>query len=219
MQIPERSPSRYGLTLDAAPALEPLTLDKAKKHLRVEFDDDDEYIGDLIEAAREGCEDVLDQALITQTWLLTLDCFPPWPFEQAAAGYRNEAAAIWAQWQQAGLIVLPRPPVQSIASVRYVDPLGVTQTLSPSLYQLEAKSRPARLAPAFGQAWPATRPQLGAVQIRFVAGYGDAASSVPARIRLAMRIAIGQWYQDRVDPADLPEGVKSMLLSKWHGTY
>jgi uncharacterized phage protein (predicted DNA packaging) len=41
-----------------------LSLAEAKKHLRVEFDDDDELIGNLITASREYAEGFLNRKLV-----------------------------------------------------------------------------------------------------------------------------------------------------------
>src|SRR5690242_5035242 len=49
------------------PASEPITISQAKRHLRVDWGDDDAYITDLITAARQWCENGLRRALITQT--------------------------------------------------------------------------------------------------------------------------------------------------------
>jgi hypothetical protein len=61
-----------------APAVEPLTLEEAKNHLRVDadIDEDDALINNLIAAARQDCEKFQNRAYITQTWELWLDAWP-----------------------------------------------------------------------------------------------------------------------------------------------
>lgn len=78
--------------LVTGPAAEPVTLDEAKAHLRVDGDDEDDYITSLIVAARQAAEAYTRRALITQTWRHTGDRF-------------------------SGTVTLPHQPVQSVASV------------------------------------------------------------------------------------------------------
>ena len=67
---------RYGLVPIVAPYAEPVHLDDAKLHLRVEVTDDDALIRTLIVAARNHAEIFTGRALVTQTWDLKLDAFP-----------------------------------------------------------------------------------------------------------------------------------------------
>ena len=163
-----------GLTLDTAPALEPITLAEAKAHLRITSTDDDVYITTLITVAREWAETYTARALITQTWDWTLDGFPAEPR-------------------------VPKPELQSILSINYVDTDGDSQLLAASKYQVDISYKPARVMPAYGEAWPATRSQFNAVTVQFKAGYGDSASDVPAAIRQAMLLIIGELYERRED--------------------
>ena len=78
------------LVLITPPAVEPVTLDEAKLHARVEYPDQDALVTSLIVAARRYCETCLRAALITQQWVLMLDSFP------SAGGYYNRAIReIW----------------------------------------------------------------------------------------------------------------------------
>ncbi len=152
-----------------SPATEPVTIDEAKLHLRVDGTDENALITSLIKAARQGAEHLTGRALMSQTLELALDCFP-------------------------GVIKLPRPPFVSVTSVKYVDLAGDEQTLAD--YQLDGYSEPARLAPAYGQAWPSTRCQPNAVLIRYQAGYANAAA-VPDEIKSWVLLRIGMLYANR----------------------
>jgi len=57
-----------GTMLLAGPAVEPVTLEETKAHLRVEFADDDALIAGLIKAARDCAESATNRKLITQPW-------------------------------------------------------------------------------------------------------------------------------------------------------
>src|SRR6185503_13895004 len=156
----------------AEPAEEPLSLVQAKDQLRVTNDDSNELIASYIAAARRHLENTRGSAYVTQTRERQLDCFLDY----------------------CGVIEIPRSPLQSVTWIKYIDFVGVEQTLSPTLYQVDARSEPGRIAPAYGQAWPSTRPQLGAVTIRYVCGY-VAAAAVPEEVRQAMRLLVTDAWE------------------------
>jgi len=122
----------------------------------------------------DGPDGLLQRCLVTQEWLLYIDCFAP-------------------------VIPLPLPPTQSITSVRYIDSDGAWQTVDPADYQLAGASGTARaeLTPAFGESWPSHAYVPRAVEIQFVAGYGDTPEAVPASIRAALCEIIATRYQFR----------------------
>jgi len=131
-----------------------------------------------ITAARQYCETFTHRALVSQTWDLAQDVFP------------NGFESLW----------IPKPPLVSVTSVSYVDQPGVTQTWSASLYTVDAPAGPwarqGRIVPTYLQIYPVTRAIENAVTVRFVAGYG-AAASVPAPIKVAMKLLIGHWWVNR----------------------
>lgn len=161
----------YGLSLVSAPAAEPLTATEVKAHCRVEITDDDTLIESQITAARQLVEKFLRRRLVTQTWDLFLDRFP-------------------------SEIRVPYPPLVSVSSISYVDTSGSTQTLSSTLYTVDAYREPGRIRPAYGQTWPATRCHVNDVTVRYVAGFG-AASAVPKAIKQAMLLILEHWYENR----------------------
>lgn len=167
----------------------------------------DPEIVSWITAARQTVETVTHRALITQTWDLKRDGFPSWEASRMAFN---------------ATLTLPKPPVQSITSVSYIDTNGTTQTWSASLYDTDLPTgehaSPARIQPAYQQIYPVTRDVPNAVVVRFVAGYGSATSTVPAAIKAAMKLLIGNWWQNREaglitrGTADvLPYGVDALL--------
>lgn len=182
-------------TLVTPPTVEPISVAEAKSHLRVEISTDDTLIGNLIAAARQHAETALRRALITQTWDLFLDAFPS----------RN------------GAISVPLPPLQTIDSIKYVDTFGVTRTLTGAKYKVDAATEPARVVPTYDEDWPETREEINAVTVRFTAGYGDAGDDVPEKLRQAMLLMIGHWYENREEvviggvPAPIPFAAKSLF--------
>lgn len=132
----------------------------------------DPVLNMLVKAARKRAEDLTGRALVTQTWELVLDKFPD-----------NEI--------RIGML-----PVQSITSVKYYDEDGALQTLDSSLYVLDAETLPGWVIPAYDEDWPSTRDVSSAVIVRFVAGYG-AAASVPAEIRMWIGAQVAASYNAR----------------------
>lgn len=159
-----------------APTSEPVTLAEAKAHLRIEHDDENDYITDLIEVARGNVEiGMCNRTLMTSTWTLYLDEFP-----------QGNAA-----------ICLPYPPVTGISSITYFDTSGTQQTLTD--YQLDSESEPGSLHPDVNATWPSTQAnKYQAVTIVYTAGYASAAL-VPAKIKHAIKVILSELYEVRED--------------------
>jgi uncharacterized phiE125 gp8 family phage protein len=163
-----------GVKLITAPASEPVTLAEAKAQCRVDISTDDTYISNLIIAAREWCEQFDWRVYMPQTWEFYLDAWPS----------RNT-------------IEIPKPPLQSITSVKYTDADDVETTLSSSQYIVDAVSDPGWLILKSLYTWPAvTLRDANGIAIRFVCGYANAAS-VPMRIKQAILLLVGHWYENR----------------------
>lgn len=156
--------------LDTPPDVEPVLLHDAKSWLRVELTDDDDLIGSLIESARIRAESATGRAFISQTWDLKLDAF-------------------------SDSIPLPFPPVQSVASINYVDTDGANQSFTDFI--LTDCKGIAYVEPAYGFTWPGTRDQRDAVTIQFIAGYGDSGMEVPEPIKSAIKTMVADMYENR----------------------
>lgn len=178
------------------PAVEPVTLARAKLHLRVDYADEDDLITDLITAARMECEDRLQRTLVNTGWTWPLDAFP-------ACG---------------GMLVPPMPPLVSLGAITYVDPAGANQTMDwSSLVHIDFISQPGRIAPASGS-WPATADRINAVTVTYTAGYGPAAADVPRPLVQWMLLAIGDMYATRERSAErpkVPQGFADGLLDPY----
>ena len=134
-------------------------------HLRVTHTDEDTLIAGRIKAARRWCERYCRRGFMTQTLRLRLDEFPD---------------------DDDGLIRLPFGTTASVSSITYVDFEGATQTLAADRYQTDLDTVPARIAPAYGYIWPATRCQMAAVTVTYVVGAATADDDVKAAILLVM---------------------------------
>ena len=169
------------LQLVTPPAEEPVSLVDAKLHLRVDFDEDDTLIASLISAARQAAETLTGRQFVNARWKLVLDGFPPCA------------------------IALAKCPVQSVVAINYLDMNSSVQTMPASTYTVESACEPARITPVFGQVWPPSLPQIGAVSVTFDAGYG-AASDVPEGIKSWIKLRVGSLYTHREEMAVLSRG-------------
>lgn len=195
------------LTLITAPATPVISLDDARDQLRVipcgspATSPDDDLIQAMVEIATselDGVDGWLGRALITQTWLLTLDRFPP----GVCTGFLS-TLDLW----RAGRIPLPltspkysgaSPAPAPVAQVAYTDTNGDEQVLVEGTdYRVVTDHDPILIEPVFGKSWPATRDITGAVRITYDAGYGDAATDVPPAIRGYLKYRLGQLYEFR----------------------
>jgi len=87
------------------------------------------------------------------------------------------------------------PPLQSVTSISYVDADGATQVLDSARYTGDIAGQPGWVV-VDEDGWPDTMETANAVTIRFVCGYG-LASSVPASLRAAMLLHVGDLYENR----------------------
>jgi uncharacterized phiE125 gp8 family phage protein len=187
------------------PAAEPITIEECRLHLRLvatgsppEHEHDSMILAEL-SAAREWAENFTGRALAPQTLEIALDYFP------------------------CVAIVLPRAPIAGVISVKYIDEAGVQQTLSPTAYQLDAYSEPARLMLSSSFAFPAlSATAINPIVVRYDAGYslpGDSPQStplLPPSIRAALLLILGDLYENAEDSNDLnltqiPRGAEALL--------
>lgn len=169
-------PTTAALELSTAATVEPVTVEEVKDWLRIDSDDEVDTLRSLIKAARQKCETYTRRQFITATYKYYLDDFP------------SDATDI---------LVLPRPPLQSINSITYVDTAGDTQTWSSDEYSADTKTEPGRVKLGYTYVWPASRNQRHAVTVTYVAGYGDSASFVPESIKTAVKFWVAHWYENR----------------------
>jgi uncharacterized phiE125 gp8 family phage protein len=179
------------LAITAVPATEPISTVEAKKHLRVDFSEDDAYIAALITAARRYCEKVQGRAYITQTATYSLDDIP---------GVGNE-------------ITLPVKPIISIDSITIAQKDTTAITIDANFYDTDLQGGKIVLNDDFTTEYDADLlPLYNAFVITLKAGYGATAADVPAEIKHAMFLIIGHWYEHREDASDGKE-VKQIPLA------
>lgn len=163
------------LSLVTAPTDYVVSIADAKLHCHVD-DPTNEYDSQFrffIEAARESCEQFTGRQLMQATWRLNVD---KWPCD--------------------GIIYVPKSPLVSVTSVKYIDINGVQQTVSSADYDVDIRSEPGRIQPGFGKSWPTARIHQNSIEIIFVAGYANQVS-IPAPLRLGMLHLISHWNENR----------------------
>lgn len=165
----------YGkLVLKTAPTTTPISLAEAKSFLRIDsdFDDDNTYITSLINVATSMVEEFTRRRLITQTFNIFYDEFPPY-------------------------IDLQIGEVASVTHIKYYDTSNALQTLATSNYDVDTKIRPGRIYQSEDGDFPNTYERPNAVEVEFIVG--ASASDIPAPIIQAIYIIVGRYYENRQD--------------------
>lgn len=195
-----REPIPTTLTLIEGPALEPLDLDQVKKHLRFGPTTEDTLLDGWISAARQYFEEQTGRQLMRSTWELWLDAYPD------------------------GRLELPKPPLLAVESVSYVAADGSLVAQASDTYTVMAPSGP-QASPGwvqlgYGGSWPRIQPVLGAVRVRFQAGYGSAPGDVPELVRTLLYLLVGHFHKYRSETVEtrfgsalssLPFGVDQIM--------
>lgn len=181
---------------------EAVSLIDLKQHLRIDEAEDHDVLNLLITAVRHAVEEHIERSIITTQWKVELDGFP-------ALGYDRLGTGVVATND---ILTLPMQPIQSIQSIQYYDSADVQQTLSAPSYQFDVTGR---VKPVSGTLWPTTYPRINAVEVNYTAGYTDA-GQIPENLRLALKLLIGHYEQNREDSAfsqvnSIPNGAKYLL--------
>ena len=174
-------------------ALEPITLDQAKDHMRVEATEDNALVTASVMAARQHIERYLDRTLVGKTISFKFSRF-----------FENR-------------IEVPRPPFRRTISLTYLDSSNQKQTLVNGTDFVDNTTEPFAnstfnasgfIQPAFNKIWPLTLDTESSVELLFEAGY-QTPKDVPADIKHAMLLLVGQYYSFR---ESLHEGTNVVVL-------
>ena len=191
-----------------APATEPVTLDLARKHCRIDADYDDDLVQLYVTGARVEAEAYLNRALFTQKLQFAVTWAPP---PTATPLVPQSLIVFPLNWPPLVKrpIELPRAPCQSVEQITW-GPLGDMQVADPEDYDLNLAVEPGYVA---------VKPQLlpripqQSMVIDYTAGYDDAdPSAVPMPIRTAIMIGTAHYYENRGDvPAEMPAAFYRLL--------
>jgi uncharacterized phiE125 gp8 family phage protein len=169
------------------PAAEPVSLEAMKAHLRVDGTTDDVLISSYLLSARELGEGLARRAFLTQTLELTINA---WPI--ANCPYK-----------------LPRPPLQSIVSVKYKNQTGVEATWTD--YVADTASEPGTVI--FRSTPGVALLESGAITIRFVAGYADSSAFLPNSLVQGILQLVAHWYENR-ESQDVPGNIRKLFIGE-----
>jgi len=159
----------------SGPAVEPITLAEMKAYLRVDDDDSaqDDLISGLIKAARLMIEAASRRILIEQSWRVVLDRLP-----------RDR------------VMLLPLSPLIAVDAIRITDASGTATELPGGSFEADGLSDPPRIivkdAPEPGKS-------RNGISIALRAGFGTTPEAVPATLKLAIRILVAHWFENRGD--------------------
>jgi uncharacterized phiE125 gp8 family phage protein len=136
------------------PEAEPLSVTDAKEYLRVETSDDDVLIASLIAAARSHVEALSRCVLLTQTWRLALDGWPP-----------------------DGCIKPRLAPLNTVTAARVYDEAGAAHVIDPENFVLDAAQGVIAVRPC---SLPQPGRAIAGIEIDVAAGFGYGEHSRPS---------------------------------------
>ena len=159
------------IVVTSAPAGELLTLDEAKRHLRLYSSDLDDEVTSLILAARDYCERFAARTL------------------RASTSRTIKLDRWWCDELE-----LPYPPILTVSSVTYYDTSNVSQTLSSSNYYVEISTdHGGCLEWVFNATIPSLYTRDDAVTVTYTAGYADLTSIPPVAVH-AMKCKLTELW-------------------------
>jgi uncharacterized phiE125 gp8 family phage protein len=193
------------LSVVTKPVGAPVSLAEAKSHCRIDISEDDIYLTGLVTAAHEYVEMYLDETLIDTEYVMRLDGFP-------------------------AEIELPRPPMSktsgrtSVMITYTVGDTGSPVVLASGEYRVDRDAIPGVLRPLYGGSWPSYLLDRNSVTVTWWAGRGANAANVPQRVKAAILMLVGFWYErrlaaDAASATEVPFGVRALLDSVKWGSY
>jgi uncharacterized phiE125 gp8 family phage protein len=164
----------WTLTRTSSPSGLAVSLDEAKKHLRVSGTSQDDELTLLIEASTERLERDINRGLIQATWQQAMYCFP----------------------ENGDKIDLMMGNSTSVSSITYVDSDGVTQTLDAANYSY-SQPRSCIFSINSGEGWPEVSADdvSDKVFINFTCGVADG-GCLPRLYKQAILLEVGRAYFD-----------------------
>lgn len=219
---------RITLIVGEPPATEPVTLDEARQHLRLDTSGnppshpDDALVLGWITAAREFVEQETGLTLVTAAVTDLRDSFEGSAQRHYMGGrygyawgygyYPGEGSFLWDRGHGGGRpsFVLTRAPVISVDSFRYVDTNGDEQTMAESDYRVINDGVLTRLEPALGASWPvAYYGAHGVVQVDYTCGYDP--GPVPPALVTAVKMMLAVYYENRSPITIKPLGFDALI--------
>lgn len=155
------------------PDIEPVSLDYAKTFLRVDTDDDDALITDLIRSARIRIEAMIGGALIER----------PQRFTTTRVTGRG--------------VFINHQPVREVSAVRLIGAAGEVVDVPLLSLSVNLRCQPPAISVTPFVNWRGILGNAAAVEIDITAGYGTATDDVPMPLRHAVLLLLAQSYEYR----------------------
>lgn len=183
-----------GLQLVTDAADFPVSLTRAKDHLRLSDQNDDTLVRSLIIAATSYVEEMTQRSLISRTYRLFIDYvnetdYPLWE------GTRVGPELAYRQ----NYIETPRGPLVSVTHIKSYDDSDSATTFDSAKYYVDTVNTPPRVVLRDGQSWPTGLRAANGLEIEYVAGYGSNDTDVPEPLRLAILQLVTFMYEHRGD--------------------
>lgn len=201
--------------LITAPETEPVTVEEQCLFSRIDVPAEDDgnspagpnpervFIQSCIATAREQVEQLTKTSLLSQRWLLTFDTFPGQE-DRYQVGYMQGYLlpgiyypySAYRAPQEDSIELLRRPVTNGEGdeiTLKYLDLTGTEQTFDSSNYIFFAD----KLTLLPGKVWPVAATVKDAIRIEYSSGYGADASSVPERLKTAVKYLAGHFYDVR----------------------
>lgn len=176
------------LKLITAPTLDPVTVAEMKEYLRIDGNEFDTTVANLIKAARDAAQDYQNRTFYTQTLELSFDRFPGMP------------------------VKIPRPPLQNLVSVKYINAEGIETAMDLNDFVVDKRSEPGRVTFKSGKSWPSVQLQpIDSVIFQFAAGNSDI-NKVPNTVKLAYMVFITHRFENP-GSEDIPQAFYTLLGS------
>jgi phage conserved hypothetical protein, phiE125 gp8 family len=186
----------------------PVSIEFVRDHVRAIDHSEDHLLELWIQAATQYFEAYTGR----QVGLATREAlFETWP-----------GAMITTPWR-VPRIELPRPPLQDVVSITYMNSAGATVPFSDGAspetvyWTVEAPTgtyaRPGWVSPVSGYTWPTGGTGL---RIRYLAGYGATEAEIPELVRGTICMLVSHFDRHRGDDddrasADLPKPLHALL--------
>lgn len=183
-----------GLTRTVRPDRVPVEIVDLRRWINW-LDDDSTHDAELERLAEDAADTVerhVRTSLITQTW----------------------------QWQTHAdhVFEAPRPPLQSVESIRAFNRDNVATTIDPADYAVITGRSPGLIVMREGFSWPTLR-QYEPIEITFVCGFGDESADVPVAYRTALMQLVAFEFEHRGDrEIEMPAHIRAKLRGLASGT-
>lgn len=190
------------------PTTEPVTVDLARQHCRIDADYDDNLVAMYVTGARLEAEAYLNRALFTQKLRYNITWAPP---PTATPLVPQSLIVFPLNWPPLVKrpIELPRAPAISVEQITW-GALGDMHIADPEDYDLNLGVEPGYIAVK-----PQLLPQIPqqSMSIDFTAGYDDADPlAIPTPLRMAIVVGVAHYYENRGDvPAEMPQAFYRLL--------